>query len=127
MIGSTQHPCLSFTLKVHQGTLRDYVDYIIKEHFNRSATPCIAQAPKEQSDWAWNAEWSDAANGQKTKDKKTEPTVAEKRFRLHSQFWLIGAGLSMLAYVLLSGQYVKIDLRSINLNGDEEDEEEEDT
>ena len=37
-----------------------------------------------------------------------ELTAAEKLFRRNSRLWLIGAGAALMAYVLLSGQYIKV-------------------
>ncbi len=63
--------------------------------------------------------------GQKTKQTKPEPTDAEKLFKRNSRLWLIGAGAALLAYVLLSGQYIKVvqDLQAMDL-GDEDDGDE---
>jgi len=61
---------------------------------------------------------------QKAKPEKTEPTPAEKLFRRNSRMWLAGAGAAILAYVLLSGQYVRVaDLGSLMTDNDDDDDD----
>ena len=64
--------------------------------------------------------------GHKSKPVKADLTEAEKLFRRNSRLWLIGAGAAVLAYVLLSGQYIRVaDIRNM-MADDEEDDEDED-
>ncbi len=53
--------------------------------------------------------------------EKKELSAKEKEWRRGNVLWLAGAGSAILAYCLLSGQYI-----SISLNGDYEEGEEED-
>ncbi|GAX75398.1 hypothetical protein CEUSTIGMA_g2842.t1 [Chlamydomonas eustigma] len=116
---------------LHHTALSTYVEYIMREYFSTPALPAPPRtAPNTQGEEtadAWgSSDWSDAAKGQKTKQRKTEPTEAEKSFKYYSRLWLIGTGAAMLGYVVMSGQYVKIvDVGSSLLeHGDDDDDDE---
>ena len=66
-----------------------------------------------------------AAQGQKARPVKVELTATEKLFRRNCRLWLVGAGAALIAYVLLSGQYIKVaDMSRMMANdGDDEDDD----
>ena len=127
--------------------LCDYVDYVMKEFFS---TPALPPPPRQQTDGEapWGTpSWSEAAKvwsyavpdtwlpiitlnillpkGHKKKPVKADLTDAEKLFRRNSRLWLIGAGAAVLAYVLLSGQYIRVaDISNMMADDDDEEEDE---
>ena len=61
---------------------------------------------------------------QKSKQEKVESTPAEKLFLRNSRLWLLGAGAAILAYVLLSGQYIRVaDMGSLMIDNDDDDDD----
>lgn len=120
-------PALSAALNKHD-VLSSVVHQLLANTFT---TPIPTPPPTDDS--AKASSWSDAAQGNKPKPKKVEPTAAENQYHRNSQLWLMGAGAAIAGYVVLSGRYVKVVQMSqealsaaVSDDVDDEDEEEED-
>ncbi|EFJ52093.1 hypothetical protein VOLCADRAFT_120339 [Volvox carteri f. nagariensis] len=86
-----------------QRVLCEYVDRLMSLNFLTPATPRSAI-----ESGTGGPSWSDAARGQKKTPAPTvEPSSAERQFRRHSYYWLLGAGTAIASYVLLSGRYIQ--------------------
>lgn len=46
--------------------------------------------------------------GQRKDTPKPTPTATERAFKRNSLLWLLGAGVAIAGYVLLSGRYIQL-------------------
>ncbi|KAG2500018.1 hypothetical protein HYH03_002300 [Edaphochlamys debaryana] len=104
-----------------QPVLCEYLDRLLGRHF---ALPAPARSAVEGA----APSWSEAARGQKkAPPPKVEPSAAELTFRRHSMYWMAGAGAAIVAYLLMSGRYIKfVPMLEQALEGDDDEGDEED-
>ncbi|KAG1672518.1 hypothetical protein FOA52_002827 [Chlamydomonas sp. UWO 241] len=101
--------------------LSAFVELVARDYF---AVPVSAPPPRSLDD---DASWSDAAKGHtKSKAQTAELTDSERQFRRNSRLWLLGCGVALVAYCVMSGQYIKLDFRPQEMFGDDDGDEEED-
>uniref|UniRef100_A0A7S3R2Q8 Metaxin n=1 Tax=Dunaliella tertiolecta TaxID=3047 RepID=A0A7S3R2Q8_DUNTE len=108
--------------------LNAYVDHALAHFFKGQAPqafiPTAAQGDAESASTSASFAWSDAAKGKK-QAKPTEPTAAEKEFRRKSWWWLAGAAMTTVGYILFSNRYLSVEQLQGMLGGYDEDDEEE--
>ncbi|GLC44359.1 hypothetical protein PLESTB_000477700 [Pleodorina starrii] len=103
-----------------QRVLCEYIERLLGQNFSVPATPRSAL----ESSSAGAASWSDAAKGQKkAPPPAVAPSPAELQFRRHSYYWLLGAGATIVSYILMSGRYIQF---ATVIDGDGEDEGDDD-